>query len=134
MMPGSNGNGDGTGADGGRPAAASGDGGAPELVQFVIAYAQQEVVNPVVQQVKDLGTGIAGAVLISIGTVLLGFGFVRAIQVEFGGLGQKTSSEVFGTVGHLSGNWSWVAYMGGFLFCLLVAVFCVTRITGGARR
>jgi hypothetical protein len=37
--------------------------------------------------------------------------------------------------GHpLSGNWSWVPYMGGALLCVLVAVFCVTRIVRGAKR
>jgi hypothetical protein len=37
--------------------------------------------------------------------------------------------------GHpLSGNWSWVPYMGGALLCLLVTVFCVTRIVRGAKR
>jgi hypothetical protein len=37
----------------------------------------------------------------------------------------------FGAGAHLSGDWSWVPYMGGVLFCLLVAGFCVFRIVKG---
>jgi hypothetical protein len=40
----------------------------------------------------------------------------------------------FGTGAHLSGDWSWVPYMGGVLFCLLVAGFCVLRIVKGVAR
>jgi hypothetical protein len=40
----------------------------------------------------------------------------------------------FGAGAHLSGDWSWVPYMGGVLFCLLVAGFCVLRIMKGVAR
>jgi hypothetical protein len=40
----------------------------------------------------------------------------------------------FGGGAHLSGDWSWVPYMGGVLFCLLVAGFCVLRIVKGVAR
>jgi hypothetical protein len=40
----------------------------------------------------------------------------------------------FGSGAHLSGDWSWVPYMGGVLFCLLVAGFCVLRIVKGVAR
>ena len=40
----------------------------------------------------------------------------------------------FGAGAHLSGDWSWVPYMGGVLFCLLVAGFCVFRIMKGVAR
>ncbi len=109
--------------------------GAPaELVDLVIAYGQQELVGPVQRQVKNLGKGIGGAVLLATGTVLLALGFLRALQVEFGGLGRALSSSVYGSSGHLSGNWSWVPYIGAALFCLLVAAFCVMRITRGNQR
>jgi hypothetical protein len=108
--------------------------GPAELVDLVIAYGQQELVGPVQRQVRGLGRGIAGAVLMATGTVLLTLGFVRALQVEFGGLGHVPSSTVFGSSGHLSGTWTWVPYIGGALFCLLVAIFCVMRITRGNER
>jgi hypothetical protein len=40
----------------------------------------------------------------------------------------------FGAGAHLSGDWSWVPYMGGVLFCLLVAGFCLFRIMKGVAR
>jgi hypothetical protein len=109
-------------------------GGPGELVDLVIAYGQQELVGPVQRQVKGLGRGIAGAVLLATGTVLLAIGFLRALQVEFGGLGRVAASTVFGSSGHLSGTWTWVPYIGAALFCLLVAAFCAMRITRGSQR
>ncbi len=47
--------------------------------------------------------------------------------------GQEPGSP-FGVGAHLSGDWSWVPYMGGVLFCLLVAGFCVLRIVKGVAR
>ncbi len=130
--------------------------GVAEFVQLVIAYAKQETVDPVVKQAKALGKGVAGAALVALGTVLLAIGFVRALQTEFGGgtavgarfayapLPQRVATAVavpvfaradpYGAGGHLSGDWSWVPYMGGALFCLAVAGFCVFRIVKGADR
>jgi hypothetical protein len=118
-----------------------------ELVQLVIAYAKQETVDPVVKQAKTLGKGLAGAVLLAIGTVLLALGFLRALQTEFGGgspvvayapltraAQPGSATTTYGAFGHLSGDWSWVPYMGGALFCLLVAGVCVLRIVKGAGR
>lgn len=108
--------------------------GPGELVDLVIAYGQQELVGPVQRQVRGLGRGIAGAILLATGTLLLALGFVRALQVEFGNLGKIPAKDVFGSSGHLSGTWTWVPYMGAALFCLLVAAFCVFRITRGNQR
>jgi hypothetical protein len=226
------------------------------LLDYVVAYAKQEAVDPIVSQFKALGRGTAGALLMAVGTVLLGVGFLRALQGQFGssadpsaggsatpagnaaagklvagaartangstptagfagsrattsaaratssgttslrvvttsttstgttstgkvaaGAGTTTTvpstaatstsgpttsgvtttavrvlpasgssaSTTTGLVasaqpnpygsGHpLSGNWSWVPYMGGALLCLLIAVFCVTRIVKGVSK
>ena len=223
-----------------KPAGAKrGKDGPSELFDYIVAYAKQETIDPVVRQAKTLGKGIAGAVVLSIGTVLLAVGFLRALQAQFGSTSAttaaggdpgpatpvatapaqttasaKTTASVKTTVattgtspttttvatttvskttvattspattvrpssslptttavravspppvattspsssgrgvpttlvassaapnpygsGHpLSGNWSWVPYMGGALLCVLVAVFCVTRIVRGAKR
>jgi hypothetical protein len=124
-MSGSNPEGD------GQRTPSSPEGGAPELVQLVIAYAQQEVVDPVVQQGKNLGISLGGALLMAIGTILLSFGFIRALQVEFGGAGRELAQKVYGSVGHLSGTWTWVPYMGAAIFCALVAYYCIRKITQG---
>jgi hypothetical protein len=131
--------------------------GASDFVQLVIDYVRQETVDPVVRQLKALGKGVIGGALVAIGTVLLGLGFLRALQTELGGArgdvnapgvalvqvgGQRLAvpmSKVahfnaFGSAGHLSGDWSWVPYMGAALFCLAVAGFCVMRITRGSAR
>jgi hypothetical protein len=212
--------------------------GPAELFDYIAAYAKQETIDPVVRQAKTLGRGIAGALLLSIGTVLLAVGFLRALQAQFGSTSATTtaggdpspatpvapasqqttasaqttapalttagtspttttvatpssaSSAVgpsssrpsssrpssaslptttaaravsappvattslgssgrgvpttlvassaapnpYGSGHPLSGNWSWVPYMGGALLCLLVTVFCVTRIVRGAKR
>lgn len=127
--------------------------GATDFFQLSLAYAKQEALQPITRQAKTLGKGVAGAFLMALGAPLLALGFVRALQTEFGSRsagalvayapltqGSKTTlmpralanrlayDQAYGVGGHLSGNWSWVPYMGGALVCLLVAGFCVTRV------
>ena len=132
----------------GRTAGSGTKDGVAEFVQLVIAYAKQETVDPVVKQVKTLYKGVAGAALVAIGTFLLAIGFVRALQTELGNSGSPAvayapltralrpiaSATPYGSYGHLSGDWSWVPYMGGALFCMAVAGFCVLRIVKGTGR
>jgi hypothetical protein len=133
--------------------------GFAEFVQLVLAYAKQETLDPVVKQAKTVGKGVAGAALLALGTVLLAIGFLRALQTEFGGatgaagasfafapLAHKAylprgagipvaaNAYTYGVGAHLSGDWSWVPYMGGALFCLAVAGFCAFRIFKGTSR
>lgn len=123
--------------------------GATDFLQLSIAYAKQEALQPIVRQVRALGKGILGSVVLALGTVLLALGFVRALQNEFGGAETQVAGQYgyapltrsvhvgkqypYGVTGHLSGSWSWVPYVGGALLCLLVAVFCVTRVLSGRK-
>lgn len=139
--------------------------GAADFFQYSVAYAKQEALQPIIGQAKTMGKGIAGAFLLAVGTVLLGLGFVRALQTEFGGGSSRTvasgsfayaplarsvspstlanlppaaarrlaDAAAYGTGAHLSGDWSWVPYMGGVLFCLAVAGFCLWRALKGAK-
>jgi hypothetical protein len=135
--------------------AKKGKDGPSELLDYVVAYAKQETLDPIVRQAKSLGKGIAGAFLLAIGTVLLAIGFLRALQAQFGSTsGTPTVAQIslsgpasvpkivvrsaaanpYGSGHPLSGDWSWVPYMAGALLCVLVAVFCVTRIMKGTSK
>jgi hypothetical protein len=142
----------------GGPSSSGREGGtkdtAEDLFQLIIAYAKQETLDPVVKQLKALAQGIAGAALLALGTVFLSIGFVRALQAEFGSTQPSAASSFavirrapanigvfvnhqaypYGSGTHLSGDWSWVPYMGGALFALLVAGFGVMRILKGPGR
>lgn len=101
-------------------------------MQLVIAYAKQETVDPVRRQMRRLGRGLGGAVLLAVGTTLLAVGFLRALQVELGGGGRNPAP--FGTGAHLAGNLSWVPYMGAALLCLAVSAGCVVLVVKRGRR
>jgi hypothetical protein len=125
--------------------------GAADFFQTVLAYVKQETLDPVLAQLKLVVVGVAGALVMAMGTVLLAVGFVRALQSEFGGvhplsglsayapLAKEVGPTVlvkaapYGVGGHLSGSWSWVPYMGGALLCVLVAAFSLARALKGRR-
>lgn len=85
-----------------------------ELKDLVISYAKQETIDPLKALGRFLLFGVIGAVLLSVGVVLLSLAIVRAIQTEVGV--------------HLSGSLSWVPYSGGVLFGLIVAGLAARRI------
>lgn len=106
--------------------------GVSELLRMLLAYTKQEALDPVLAQLKSLGYGIAGAVMLSLGTVLIAIGFLRALQSELGPTGG--SAHPYGTTGALSGDWSWAPYMGATLVCLAIAAWCALRIVRSVRR
>ena len=59
-------------------------GEAQELLQLVIGYAKQETLDPVKNLGRFVGFGLAGALLGSLGTVLLLLGGLRLLQTETG--------------------------------------------------
>ena len=72
-------------------------GEAQELWQLVVGYAKQETLDPVKNLGRFVGWGLGGALLSSIGAVLLLLGGLRALQTETG-----TAFE---------GNLSWIPYL-----------------------
>lgn len=88
-----------------------------ELLGLVIAYAKQETLDPLKSLGRFVAWGVAGALLIATGGVLLALAAVRAAQSETGA--------------HLHGNLSWVPYAGGLIVALVGAVWSVSRIFKG---
>ena len=72
-------------------------GEAQELFQLVVGYANQETLDPVKNLGRFLGLGMAGALLGSLGAVLLLLGTLRLLQTETG--------DTF------DGNWNFVPYV-----------------------
>lgn len=85
-----------------------------EFLGLVIAYAKQETVDPLKSLARFVAWGVAGAVLIATGGVLLALAAVRAAQSETGA--------------HLHGNLSWVPYAGGMILALIGVVWSISRI------
>jgi uncharacterized membrane protein len=88
-----------------------------ELLSLVIAYAKQETIDPLKSLARFVAWGVAGAILIATGGVLLALAAVRAAQAESGA--------------HLHGNLTWVPYAGGVILSLAGAVWAVSRIFKG---
>jgi hypothetical protein len=85
-----------------------------ELFELVVAYLKQETFDPLKALGRFVAYGLAGAVCLSTGAVLVGIGGLRALQRE--------------TNHHWSGDWSWLPYLIVVLFCLIVAGLAVSRI------
>lgn len=55
-----------------------------ELKEMVTTYAKQETVDPIKLLGQWLGFGVAGAISVIIGLLLLGLGALRALQTQTG--------------------------------------------------
>lgn len=108
-----------------RPDASSADGPtsipeiATELYELARDYAKQETIDPLRGLGRFLAFGVAGALLLGIGTALLLLGGLRALQTETGDV--------------LDGNLSWLPYLivtAAGLVLVLLAVLRVQRRKG----
>jgi cytochrome c biogenesis protein CcdA len=90
-----------------------------ELVSLVVAYAKQETVDPLRNLGRFVAFGIAGAILVATGGLLVILTVVRVLQTETGG--------------HLRGNLSWVPYTGGILLAVLGIGWALSRVNKGLR-
>lgn len=88
-----------------------------ELLDLVVTYARQQTIDPLKQLGRWVAFGIAGALLIGIGFLLLAVGLLRGVQSEAGG--------------HLAGNWSWLPYVVVVVFLGAVIALMVRRISHG---
>ena len=87
---------------------------AGDLRDLVVAYAKQETVDPLKSLGRFVLWGLAGAVFLSLGTILLALAAVRAAQGETGS--------------HLTGNLSWLPYLAGIILAGLVIALAAARI------
>lgn len=85
-----------------------------DIVDYVKAYAKQETLGPLKGAGSWLGYGVAAALLLSLGIVLLLVGLLRMLQTEW--------------VRSASGNLSWVAYLITLLVAVGVIALAISRI------
>ena len=86
---------------------------AAELWDLVRAYAKQETVEPMKGLGRFVAFGVAGSVLLGMGTVLLALAGLRALQTE--------------TDGALDNHLSFVPYLIVLVVCALVIVWALSR-------
>ena len=80
--------------------------GVAEVFDLVKAYARQELLHPLKGSPRWLGVGLAGSLLVAVGTVLLTLALLRALQTETGAV--------------FAGSLSWIPYL--IVAAALVAV------------
>ena len=95
-------------------------GEAQELFQLVVGYAKQETLDPVKNLGRFLGYGMAGALLGSLGAVLLLLGTLRLLQTETG--------DTF------DGNWTFVPYVVVLVVSGAIAAGAMKARSRGQRR
>jgi uncharacterized membrane protein YidH (DUF202 family) len=85
-----------------------------ELWELTKDYARQETVDPLKGVGRYLGYGLAGAVLTSIGVILLMLALLRALQTETGDV--------------LDGNMSWAPYGIVLIVGVVLILLALSRI------
>lgn len=87
-----------------------------EFKDLVVSYAKQETLDPLKSLGRFLGAGLAGAIVLSVGLVLLSLSLLRALQEETG--------ERF------TGNLTWVPYLltvAGSLVVVALAIYAIGK-------
>jgi hypothetical protein len=85
-----------------------------DVIEVVKAYALQEIVDPLKGLGRWIGAGIAGAILLGLGLLLLLLGLLRLLQ--------DVGADVF------DGNWSFVPYVIVLVLTVLIIAIVASRI------
>jgi uncharacterized BrkB/YihY/UPF0761 family membrane protein len=93
---------------------------ATELWDLVRAYALQETVEPIKGLGRYVAFGVAGSLLMGLAVVMFAMSLLRALQTE--------------TDGWLDGWWSWAPYVITLVFCALVILIAVSRMSAKKAR
>ena len=97
---------------------AKGAGGtAGDVIQLVLDYAKQETLGPLKGLARFVAFGVAGAIALSAGAMLLLLGLLRALQTETGST--------------FRGDWSWAPYLVTAAAAMMVLVLAAWRIKKG---
>jgi Putative Actinobacterial Holin-X, holin superfamily III len=92
-----------------------------ELKDLVIAYAKQEVKDPLLNGLgRAIAYGLAGAVLMGTGCGFLAIGLLRGLQGNRGWL--------------VHGNWSWVPYATVIVALVIAAALVWTARSRASRK
>jgi len=89
-----------------------------ELRDLVVAYFRQETIVPLQRLGRYVGFGVAGALLLGAGVIMLAVGALRLLQTETGST--------------FEGDWSWAPY--GIVFVALCVGGALTWKARGVRR
>ncbi len=87
---------------------------ATDLWDLVRAYAKQETIEPIKGLGRFIAFGVAGSVLLGIGSVLLAVAVLRALQTETGAL--------------FDGIWSFAPYLLTLVVCTVVIVMAASAM------
>jgi uncharacterized membrane protein len=85
-----------------------------DVIEVVRAYALQEIVDPLKGLGRWIGAGLAGAVLLGVGLLLLLLGLLRLLQ--------DVGEDVF------DGNWSFVPYVIVLVVTVVIIAIVASRI------
>ena len=88
---------------------------ASELFELTKSYARQETVDPLKGVGRYLAFGMAGALALGIGVILLMLAGLRALQTETGST--------------FTGNWSWLPYLIVLTGGAALIALALSRIT-----
>jgi hypothetical protein len=88
---------------------------ATELWELTKSYAMQETIEPLKGLPRFLGAGLAGALLLGTGVVLLLLAGLRALQTE--------------TDTMFTGSWSWAPYLITLVVGALLSALAASRIS-----
>ena len=89
--------------------------GPADFFELVKAYAKQETVEPLRGAGRWVGFGVAGSLLLMLGSISLTLAMLRVLQEETGS--------------SFTGNLSWVPYLATLAAAVVVLILLVWRIT-----
>jgi hypothetical protein len=85
-----------------------------EVIDVVVAYAKQETLGPLRGAGRWLGAGVAGSLLLGLGSLLILLGLLRLLQTEW----DRSAT----------GSLSWLSYLIVLVVAALVLVLVLKRI------